>query len=259
MHYGKWRLIPCLQLLSILVWIGCTGEGILELDVRELEDDSVVDALVRVNDEVFGPFDITPATLPIILGEGVHVIGVDFLDSTGNIVGSSTPKIIEISAGNTARVPVSLIKKQGTGTTSLPVGRFRVDDAIFNFAEVKLIPVDAQGFVLRRSEGGGSADFGLLKFEDEEGNPTGVIRVSVEYLVKDAKWELDPQELVFTGNEQGTFFMYLGDRANGNVIFEGDFVTDPPDNLQAIIQPDGQLVQYALRVFCRCEWTTRLY
>jgi len=233
----------CLSLAFVFCWCGCSGEGRLELELGRDDNNLATQAVVRVDGEVYDTFDLSETAPPIELAAGGHIVGVDFLDASDNVVGSYAPAVVEIEDGRTTRLFI------GNRTPPAPVGHFNVPDTVFELSEVKLIPVNASGTILRREEGRGTTTFGLLSFKDDAGNTTGVLRISAEYLVKDARWELDPADGVFKGNESGLFIMYLGDIAEGNVIFEGDFLTDPPNNLRAVVQPNGTLVSFELTVF----------
>jgi hypothetical protein len=61
-----------------------------------------------VDGEIIGTYN--PKEIPLIeLREGGHLVSVEFLNEDGNVVRGHGPKVIEIEAGQTARISIARV------------------------------------------------------------------------------------------------------------------------------------------------------
>jgi hypothetical protein len=234
--------IGSLLLISAFAWFGCgEDEGALEIVIKN-EADQITQVQVRIDSEDQGTFDLNSDIPTFNLREGGHILGVDFLSQDDKRVSSYAPKIVEIQAGQTERISIKVGPQPG------PTGCFSAKDVNFQITQPgQYIPLPDRKS-LKATGGRGIVVLGLIEvFDCETGKRTGEIFVSSEYIEDPSIWEFDEKEGKFKGSGSGRFIIYRGRKEEGEVIFEGDYIADPPGNLRAVVNPeDRTLVEFKI-------------
>lgn len=253
MYTKKLSLIQSFLLISLLVCFGCGegGDGTLEFKFNTPQDSQITEARVRVDTKDRWTLDLSEKLHSRQIEAGRYIVGVDLFNGSGEKVGTYW-KIVEVNEGETRRIDITM-KPPSEPISDNDCIRFSASDVNFQITQPGQYILLPDGKSLKATGGAGILDLGLIEvFDCVTGKRTGEIIVSSEYIGDPSIWEFDEKEGKFKGSGSGRFIIYRGRKEEGEVIFDGNFIADPPGNLRAVVNPaEGTLIEF--KVLYRLE------
>jgi hypothetical protein len=233
--------------------LSCGGEpetGTLEIRMQNLDavESHDLTMVVRVNAVEKRRLDNVPASFFIDeVHEGVVNIGIDFKNGAevkffGDEVRIEPNQIAIIEVDLDDVFPTTQVSRLTT-----QVGRLVVESAQFDPGEQENIDLKRSPDIntLKLSKGRAVSLVTAMIVKDRDGNEIDRFSVSLEYVFDWGSFafsETDPDKnRLYYGEASGRTTIYKGRKEEGNILFKGDFYTDPPRAFQLVISPDEDI------------------